>query len=181
MLIRLADGLDALNDAVGRAVAWLTLAMVLTMCASVLSRYLFGAVWQPVQDGITWMHGAVFMLGLGYTLTHDEHVRVDLLSRHWTARTRAGVELGCTLVLLTPFCALLLFGSLDYVASSWRILESSRETGGLPGIFLLKSLIPLAAGLLLLAGLARALRAGLVLSGALAEMPHKHSAPEERV
>ena len=181
MLARLADLIDALNEAIGRGVAWLTLAMVLAMCGSVLSRYLLGAVSQPVQDGIVWMHATVFMLGLGYTLTHDEHVRVDLLSRHWSPRRRAAVELACTLLLLVPFCALLLLGSLDYVASSWRIHESSRETGGLPGVYLLKTLIPLAAGLLLLAGLARALRAVLVLSGALAALPHPHAAhvPDE--
>ena len=181
MLLRLADLIDRLNEAVGRAIAWLTLGLVLTMCGTVLSRYLLGAVSQPVQESITWMHATVFMLGLGYTLTHDEHVRVDLLSRHWSPRRRAAVELGCTLLLLVPFCALLLFGSLEYVASSWRIQESSRETGGLPAIYLLKTLIPLAAALLLLAGLARALRAVLVLRGDLAEMPHRHAvqAPDE--
>lgn len=181
MLQRLADLIDQLNEAIGRAIAWLTLGMVLVMCGSVLARYLLGAVWQPVQESITWMHATVFMLGLGYTLTHDEHVRVDLLSRHWSPRTRAAVELGCTLLLLAPFCALLLFGSLEYVASSWRIHESSRETGGLPAVYLLKTLIPLAAALLLLAGLSRALRAVLVLRGDLPELPHRHAAhvPDE--
>lgn len=181
MLLRLADLIDRLNETVGRAVAWLTLGMVLVMCGTVVARYLFGAVSQPVQESIVWMHGAVFMLGLGYTLTRDEHVRVDLLSRHWSPRRRAAVELGCTLVLLAPFCALLLFGSLDYVASSWRIHESSRETGGLPAVYLLKTLIPVAAALLLLAGLARALRAVLVLRGQLPDLPHRHAAhvPDE--
>lgn len=171
MLARLADRIDALNEAVGRAIAWLTLAMVLTMFATVVARYLFDSATQSVQESISWMHATVFMLGLGYTLTRDAHVRVDLFSRHWSPRTRAAVELIGTLLLLVPFCALLLFGSLDYVAVSWRIHESSRETGGLPAVFLLKTLIPLAAALLLLAGLARALRAVLVLRGRLAELP----------
>lgn len=181
MLQRLADLIDQLNETVGRAVAWLTLGMVLLMFGSVVARDLLGATSQRVQDAIVWMHAAVFMLGLGYTLTHDEHVRVDLFSRHWSPRTRAAVELVCTVLLLAPFCALVLFGSLDYVASSWRILESSRETGGLPALFLLKTLIPVAAGLLLLAGVSRALRAVLVLRGELAELPHRHAvhAPDE--
>lgn len=181
MLLRLADLTDRLNESIGRAIAWLTLGMVLVMCATVIGRYAFGAVSQQVQESITWMHATVFMLGLGYTLTRDEHVRVDLFSRHWTPRTRAAVELVCTVLLLAPFCLLLLLGSLEYVASSWRIHESSRETGGLPAVYLLKTLIPLAAGLLLLAGLARALRAVLVLQGALPELPHRHAvhAPDE--
>ena len=171
MLARLADRLDALNDTIGNAVAWLTLALVLTMFGSVVARYLFDASAATVQESISWLHAAVFMLGLGYTLRHDAHVRVDLLSRHWSARRRAAVELACSVLLLLPFCALLLFGSLDYVASSWRIHESSRETGGLPALYLLKTLIPLAAALLLVAGLARALRAVLVLRDELAELP----------
>lgn len=181
MLARLADLIDQLNEAIGHGVAWLTLALVLTMCGSVLARDLLGLVSQPVQDGIVWLHATVFMLGLGYTLTRDEHVRVDLLSRHWSPRRRAAVELACTALLLVPFCALLLWGSLDYVASSWRIHEASRETGGLPAVYLLKTLIPVAAGLLLLAGLARALRAALVLGGALADLPNRHGAhvPDE--
>jgi len=171
MLARLADRIDALNESVGRAIAWLTLGMVLTMFGSVVARYAFDAAAQTVQESISWMHAAVFMLGFGYTLVRDEHVRVDLLSRQWSRRTRAAVELGCTVLLLVPFCALLLIGSLDYVGVSWRIGESSRETGGLPAVYLLKTLIPLAAALLLLAGFGRALRAVLVLQGRLGALP----------
>lgn len=171
MLARLADAIDRLNDAVGRAVAWLVLGMVVLLFLTVLARDLLGATSQMAQDAVQWMHAAVFMLGLGYALVHDEHVRVDLFSRHWSPRTRAAVELGGVLLLLAPFCVLLVAGSLGYVQVSWRILESSRETGGLPGVFLLKTLIPVAAGLLLLAGVARAARAVLVLRGALAALP----------
>ena len=181
MIQRLADLIDALNEAVGRAVAWLTLGTVLAMFGTVFARYALDASAQWVQDSIVWMHATVFMLGLGYTLTRDEHVRVDLFSRHWSPRRRAAVELVCTLLLLTPFCALLLFGSLDYVAASWQVLESSRETGGLPAVFLLKTLIPLAAALLWLAGIARALRAVLVLRGDQLDLPNRHDAyvPDE--
>lgn len=175
MLLRLADLIDRLNETVGRGIAWLTLATVLTMFATVVARYLFDASAQWAQESIVWMHATVFMLGLAYTLTHDEHVRVDLFSRHWTPRRRAAVELACTALLLAPFCLLVLLGSLDYVASSWRIQESSRETGGLPAVYLLKTLIPLAAALLLLAGASRALRAVLVLRGELAALPHPHA------
>ena len=163
MLTRFADLVDGINDRIGRAIAWLVLAMVLLLCAQVIARNAFDWASQGVAESAVRMHALVFMLGLGYTLLRDEHVRVDLLSRHWSQRRRAQVELIGTLLLLTPFCLVLLCGSLDYVAASWRVLESSRESGGLPGVFLMKTVIPVAAALLLLAGLARAARAWVLL------------------
>jgi len=181
MLVRFADLIDTLLERIGRAAAWLTLLVTLTMAGTVAARYLFDSGSQLARDAVVWMHAAALMLGLGYTLVHDEHVRVDLLSRHWSVRRRAAVELGGTLLLLAPFSLLLLFGSLGYVGASWRVFESSRETGGLPGVFLMKTLIPLAAALLLLAGLARAARALAVLRGELGSLsppPGAHGASE---
>lgn len=163
MLTRFADLVDGLNDRVGRAVAWLVLAMVVLLCAQVIARNAFDWASQAVAESAVRMHALVFMLGLGYTLMHNEHVRVDLLSRHWSPRRRAIVELIGFAALLAPFCLLLMFSSFDYVAASWRIFESSRESGGLPGVFLMKTVIPVAAGLLLLQGLARAARALVLL------------------
>jgi TRAP-type mannitol/chloroaromatic compound transport system permease small subunit len=166
MLARFADLVDAINDRIGRAIAWLVLAMVLVLFAQVVARNAFDWASQGLAESATRLHALVFMLGLGYTLMRDEHVRVDLFSRHWSPRGKAWVELIGCLLLLAPFCLLLFLSSLDYVAASWRVLESSRETGGLPGVFLMKSLIPLTALLLLLAGLARAARALLQLRAA---------------
>ena len=163
MLTRFADLVDGLNERIGRAIAWLVLAMVLVLCAQVIARNAFDWASAGLAESATRMHALVFMLGLGYTLLHNEHVRVDLLSRHWSPRGRASVELIGTALLLLPFCLLLLLGSLDYVAASWRVLESSRETGGLPGVYWMKALIPIAAALLLLQGLARAARALVLL------------------
>ena len=165
MLTRFADLIDGLNERIGRAIAWLVLAMVALLCAQVVARNAFDWASQGLAESATRLHALVFMLGLGYTLARDEHVRVDLLSRHWSPRGKAWLELLGAVFLLAPFCLLLLFSSLDYVAASWRILESSRETGGLPGVFLMKTVIPLTALLLLLAGLARAARAFCVLRG----------------
>jgi TRAP-type mannitol/chloroaromatic compound transport system permease small subunit len=166
MLARFADLVDALNERIGRAIGWLVLAMVLLLCAQVVLRNAFDYASQGLAEASVRLHALVFMLGLGYTLIRDEHVRVDLFSRHWSARGRALMELVGTLLLLAPFCLLLALGSLGYVEASWRIHESSRETGGLPGVYLMKTAIPVAALLLLLAGLARAARAWLMLRGA---------------
>ena len=125
----------------------------------VLARYAFNAGSVAAQEAMLWLHAAIFLLGLGYTLRHEGHVRVDVFSQRWSARARARVTLLATLVLLLPFCIFMLAMSWDYVAASWSAREGSRDPGGLPGWYLLKSLLPLSAALLFLQGLALALRA----------------------
>ena len=156
---RAAAAVDALNEAIGRACGWLALAMVGLVFALVLARYLFAAGSLALQEAALWLHAVVFMLGTAFALRHGEHVRVDILQQRWSARGKARAELLGTLLFLLPFCAFMLWISLDYVAASWSLREGSRETGGLPGVFVLKTLIPLTAVLLALQGLALAWRA----------------------
>ena len=155
--------IDRLNDAVGRGVAWLTLAMVLIAFAVVLLRYVFAIGWVWMQESYVWLHGMVFMLGAGYTLLHQGHVRVDIFYRDAEARRKALVDLFGSLLLLLPVVALIFWVSLEYVADSWARLEESREAGGLPGLFLLKTVILGFCVLLGLQGLALAGRSLLVL------------------
>jgi len=150
--------LDALIEWIGRAVAWLTLGMVLVTFLVVLLRYVFDLGWIAMQESVTYMHALVFMLGAAYTLKHDGHVRVDIFYRTFSPRTRAWVDLFGVLVLLLPTCGFILWVGWDYVASSWSVSEGSREAGGLPGVFLLKGLILLMPALLILQGIASALR-----------------------
>lgn len=164
-LERIAAFIDALAEWTGRAVAWLTLAMVLVTCAVVLLRYAFSLGWIALQESITYLHAMVFMLGAAYTLRHDGHVRVDIFYRRLGPRGQAWVDLLGALLLLLPVCLFILWISWDYVAASWSLLEGSREAGGLPLVYLLKSVIPLMALLLLIQGLGQALRSLLVLRG----------------
>jgi TRAP-type mannitol/chloroaromatic compound transport system permease small subunit len=105
------------------------------------------------------------MLAAAWTLAADAHVRVDIFYADASPRTKATVDLLGALLLLLPFAVTLIYLSLPYVSRSWALLEGSRETSGLPAVFLLKTLIPLFAALLALQGLAQALRATLVLAG----------------
>jgi TRAP-type mannitol/chloroaromatic compound transport system permease small subunit len=148
-----ATWIDRLNERIGHAVAWLTLAMVLVACTVVVLRYAFdlGFIW--MQEAVTWLHATVFMLGLGYALRTDSHVRVDVFYRGWSERRRAWVDLLGTVLFLVPTCLYVLYESRGYVANSWAIREGSREAGGLPALFLLKTVIPVAAVLVLLQGL----------------------------
>jgi len=146
--------LERLNVHVGRGVAWLTLIMVFVTFIIVVMRYLFDSGWIWLQESVTWMHAAVFMLAAAYTLALEEHVRVDIFYRRFTPRGRALVNAVGSLFLLIPVAVFIIFTSWDYVMLSWQIRESSREAGGLiyPFISMLKSLIPLMSIMLLLQG-----------------------------
>jgi TRAP-type mannitol/chloroaromatic compound transport system permease small subunit len=159
----LARLLDAISDLTGRAIAWLTAVMVLTTFLVVLLRYVFdwGAI--ALQESVTYMHALVFMLGAAYTLRHDGHVRVDIFYRRLGPRGRAVVNLLGSLLLLMPVSLYILIESWPYVSASWAVLEGSREAGGLPGVYLLKTLMLLMPVLLLLQGLADGLRGLLLL------------------
>jgi TRAP-type mannitol/chloroaromatic compound transport system permease small subunit len=170
-LSRLAGRLDQLSEWTGRSIAWLTLGMVIVTFTVVVLRYLFNIGWIAMQESVTYMHALVFMLGAAYTLRHDGHVRVDIFYQKFGPRGRAWVDLFGTLLLLMPVTLFITWISWEYVASSWALQEGSRETGGLPGVYLLKTAIPLMAVLMLLQGTSLALRSLLVLLG------HEEDAP----
>jgi len=134
---------DRISDVSGRLVSWLTLLMVVVTTIIVVMRYLFdaGQIW--LQESVTWMHAAVFMVGAAYTLLHEEHVRVDIFYRDMSSRGRAVVDLLGTILFLLPLCAYLAYQAYDFAATSWAIHESSREPGGLPYpmIPILKSMV----------------------------------------
>jgi TRAP-type mannitol/chloroaromatic compound transport system permease small subunit len=162
-IIRLAGLIDRLNGAIGRAVSWCALAIVLIGFAVVLMRYVLGigSIW--LQESILYAHAALFLLAAAWTLKEGGHVRVDVFYAGASPRTKALVDLAGTLLLLLPFCVAVIYFSLPYVARSWVILERSRETSGLPLVFLLKTLIPLFAAMLALQGLAQAAKAAAML------------------
>ena len=155
LLIRVAD---AASEIAGRIAAWFSIALVGLVAGLVGARYLFDAGSIAVQEAVLWLHGALFLLALGYALKHDAHVRVDVFSQRMTARTRAIIECLGIVLLLMPFCLFALWISFDYVALSWGQREGS-NSAGLPGWYLVKTLIPLSAGLLLLQALAQLVRA----------------------
>ncbi|TXK95315.1 C4-dicarboxylate ABC transporter permease [Methylococcaceae bacterium HT1] len=150
---RSAHAIDSLIERIGRFVSWLTLVMVLVTFCIVLLRYLFDLSWVMMQESIIYLHGLVFMLGAAYTLKHDGHVRVDIIYQRCTPKIKAWIDLLGTLFLLLPVAGFMLWSSWEYVMSSWDILEGSRNSGGLPLVYLLKSCLLLMSGLLILQGL----------------------------
>lgn len=158
--------LNQLAEGVGKAAAWLALLMVLLQFAVVLFRYVFEMGSIAIQESVVYMHAALFMLCAAYTAKHQGHVRVDIFYRRFSSSTQAKVDLAGAIILLIPTAIFLAVASFDYVGSSWRILEGSDEAGGLDAVFLLKSLIPALALLLLAQGLNQITASLLVISGA---------------
>ena len=144
-------------EVVGRWAAWLNLGMVATICVVVALRYVFdvGAIF--LQESVVYMHGTAFLLGISFALRHDAHVRVDVLYSRFGRRARNRVDLCGHVLLLMPLAGALAFFSWDYAVESWLVLEGSQEVDGVPAVFLLKTMIPLSAALLLLQGGAMAL------------------------
>ncbi|MCU7891052.1 MAG: TRAP transporter small permease subunit [Candidatus Thiodiazotropha sp. (ex Ustalcina ferruginea)] len=157
-LERLVKLFEHLNEWLGRAVSWLSLFMVLVTFTVVVLRYVFDLGWIWVQESVTFMHGALFLIGAAYTLKHEGHVRVDIFYQRRSSKGRAWVDLFGTLFLLLPVCLFIFTISWDYVAQSWSLQEGSREAGGLDGVYLFKSLILIMAGLMLLQGMTMIIR-----------------------
>jgi TRAP-type mannitol/chloroaromatic compound transport system permease small subunit len=162
-LEQFAGRIDRLTTAIGRAVAWLVLAIVLLQFALVVGRYVFGfgSIW--LSETVIYFHATLFMLAAAWTLRAGGHVRVDIFYAEAAPRGRALVDLIGALILLLPFALVLVWLSVPYAARSWAILERSQETSGLPVVYLLKTVIPLFAVLMALQGIAQVIRALAVL------------------
>jgi TRAP-type mannitol/chloroaromatic compound transport system permease small subunit len=160
-----AERIDRLNAAIGRGAAWLCLFVVAVQFAVVVLRYVFGFGSARLSESIVYAHAGLFMLASAWTLGAGGHVRVDVFYAEASPRVRATIDLCGSLFLLLPFMAVLAWFALPYVSRSWVILESSRETSGLPAVFLLKTLIPAFALLMALQGVSQAIKATAVLRG----------------
>src|ERR1044072_4385253 len=163
-IIRVAAVIDRVNTAVGRAASWCALAIVLIGFAVVLLRYVLGlgSIW--LQESSLYARAALFLLAAEWTLKEGGHVRVDVFYASASPRVKAWVDLLGVLLLLLPFCVAIIWFAWPYVARSWAILERSRETSGLPLVFLLKTLIPVFAALLALQGLSQAIKSIAMLT-----------------
>lgn len=157
--------IDGLNERVGRAVSWLVILMVFTTFVVAVLRYGFSIGWVGLQESYVWMHGTIFMVASGYTFLHDGHVRIDIIYAAVSARGRALINLLGVLFLLLPSLAVIWWGAYPYVMLSWQRLETSREAGGLHGLFLWKTCMLIFIVLLALQGIALAIRSFMVLRG----------------
>ncbi len=159
--------IDAFSEWTGRIISWLVMVMVLVIVFDVAMRYLLQSGSVALQELEWHLFALVFMLGAGYTLKHDAHVRVDIFYQsHWMNDVRrAWVNLFGALFLLLPFCILIIVSAWPFVMNSYNVAEGSPDPGGLPFRFLLKAVIPVAFFLLSLQGLALLLTSLRVIIG----------------
>ncbi|GAB1269737.1 hypothetical protein NBRC116493_29900 [Aurantivibrio infirmus] len=154
--------IDGISERTGTLVAWLCILMLLLM-VSVVAVHGLQLNSNGLKEAVIYLHSTVFLLGAAYTLKADGHVRVDIFYRRYSLRTKAWVNSIGHIVFLLPFCVFIFFISWDLVSTSWRVLEVSNEPGGLPAVFVLKTLIPVAAFSLALQGIAEILRSLILL------------------
>jgi TRAP-type mannitol/chloroaromatic compound transport system permease small subunit len=157
--------IDALNDLIGRMVAWSALLLVILVFSTVVMRYGFKISYVWMQELIWWLFSFIFLIGAGYTLLHDAHVRVDIVYQRVGFKGRAWVNLIGTVFFLIPGCVLVIYTSLGFVSSSFASMEGSLDPGGLPYTYIVKSLIPIGFSLLLIQGFSLGLHSFLQIAG----------------
>lgn len=174
ILTKIADQLDRVLDRLGQAISWLNLLMAIIVLVIVVLRYWLSIGSVALQESITYLHAALFMLGISYTLQHNGHVRVDIFYRNFSARRRALVDLVGLIMFLIPTCVLIIVGSWDYVNASWATGERSEESSGIAFVYGLKTLMIIMPSLLIVQGIAGGLRHGLEL-----KLKHPNSDAED--
>jgi len=163
VLRALVHYIDTFTEHSGRLLAWLVVIMALLTTVIVIMRYGFNIGSMMGQEAVIYMHGSLFMLGSAYALKSGAHVRVDIFYRNFSPRAQAWVNSLGGIVFLMPLCAFIGLSSWNYVSESWIVRETSSQPGGIPAVFLLKSIIPLMAFNLFLQGLAETLRSAISL------------------
>lgn len=174
ILTKIADQLDRVLDRLGQAISWLNLLMAIIVLVIVVLRYWLSIGSVALQESITYLHAALFMLGISYTLQHNGHVRVDIFYRNFSARRRALVDLAGLIIFLIPTCVLIIVSSWDYVNASWATGERSEESSGIAFVYGLKTLMIIMPSLLIVQGIAGGLRHGLEL-----KLKHPNSDAED--
>jgi TRAP-type mannitol/chloroaromatic compound transport system permease small subunit len=151
-LLKITKGIDVLNEWVGRGVAWVTLGLVLVIFVDVVMRYMFRISFVFTQELEWHLFAFIFLIGAGYTLLHDGHVRVDVLYQRLGTKGKAWINLVGVLLFLFPGCVMIIVTSFKFVYASWAIMEGSPDPGGVPFRFIVKGTIPVGFFLLLLQG-----------------------------
>lgn len=163
ILYKTSAAIHALNEWVGRSVAWLTALLVVIMCTDVTLRYLFNNTKAWIIELEWHLFAMIFLMGAGYAFKHDKHVRVDLFYDRFSKRDKAWINLLGAVVFLIPWCLIMLFFTFQYALTSFYIGEGSPDPGGLPARYLIKFCVSIGLFLLLLQAIASAIDAYFII------------------
>jgi TRAP-type mannitol/chloroaromatic compound transport system permease small subunit len=159
---KIADGIDAFIDFVGRATSWLALILALVMGGNVLLRYGFSLGWIWAQELEWHLLVPLVLFGMSYALLHGEHVRVDVLFASFSDRSKHAVDVLSALIAMA-FSVAVIWLSLPYVGQSWSIGEGTANPGGIDYRYIVKAMIPVGFALLFIQSVSQAIRSAIAL------------------
>jgi len=165
LIRRLHRAICTLNQWVGNFIAWVAALLVCVVFIDVCMRYLFNTSFVFTQELEWHLFGFIFLIGAGYTLLHDGHVRVDIIYQRVSSKTKAWINLIGVIFFLIPGCFLVIQTSAKFAINSWNIMEGSPDPGGIPLRFIIKGAIPVGFTLMLLQGIALGLESFLAIMG----------------
>jgi len=157
--------IDKISELLAKIGAWSIIVLTLALFYEAISRYLFNAPTLWAYDLSYMLYAIIFLLGAGYTLSIDKHVKITLITDYFSARTKAFINIILYLVLFFPAMTILFLKGINFAAFSWKIKEVSASGMWRPPIYPLKSIFPVAMGILLLQGIAQFIRFIYVLLG----------------
>jgi len=161
--IPVVDKLNGFVERVGSLVAWINVALVGVILASVFMRYGMNRAMVTLEELTWYLYGVGIMFGLSYGIVKNSHIRVDILHMHFSRKWQYRVEIFGLLFLLLPFVIVILHHSIGWVWDSYVINETSSSPQGLPYRWIIKSVIPLSFLLLLVASVARLIQSFVLL------------------
>lgn len=165
LLASIANAINLLNEWVGKSVAWLSTLLVLLFCYDVFMRYALQITSPAISELESHLFAILFLVGAGYTLKYDKHVRVDVFYAKWSAKRKAVINILGILLFLVPFCLIVIKAGVPYVRTSFLMNESSSDPGGLPARYILKSFIMIGYSFLFLQAIAMLFESFLTLLG----------------
>ncbi len=165
ILKKISSTIDTINEWVGKFVSWVTFVVVLVVFVDVVMRYLFKTTFVFTQELEWHLFAFIFLMGAGYTLLKDGHVRVDIIYQRLGPKARSWINLIGVIFFLIPGCFMIIATSIDFVQTSYAVMEGSPDPGGIPYRFIVKSCIPFGFVLVLIQGVSLGIKSLLIILG----------------
>ena len=164
-LFRIQEFLARIVIGVGKLSAWLSIPLMVVIIFDVVTRRFLVLGSTKLQEAEWHLHAVLFLLCIGFTYIQDAHVRIDLLRERLSTRARDWVEFVGCIVLVIPYCLIVVYFAEDFVARSWAVGEASDSATGLPYRWAIKACLPVGLFVLLLSGITILLRKIIELFG----------------
>ena len=155
--------IENITERTGKAISWLSLLLVLLICADVFMRYVFDFTLIWVIELEIYFFAFLFLIGSAYAFKHDKHVRVDVFYQNKSEKGKAWINLIGGVLFLLPWCLIVIWVSYNYAWFSLQMNEGSPQPGGLPALYILKFSICIAFILLLMQAIASILKSLIII------------------